>query len=45
MSHDSALVKESYLGFIISFHTRLAINIMHSRGAYLRGRIFEGALM
>ena len=44
MSHDSALIKESYLGFIICFYTRLAINIMHSRGAYLRERIFEGRL-
>ena len=38
MSYDSALIKESYLGFIICFYTRLAINIMHSRGAYLSGR-------
>ena len=45
MSHDSALVKESYLGFIICFYTRLAINIVHSRRANFRGRIFEGALM
>ena len=45
MSDDSALIKESYLGFIICFYTRLAINIVHSRGAHFRGRIFEGALM
>ena len=49
MSYDSALIKESYLGFIICFYTRLAINIVHSRGhilggAYSRGRLSNRAL-
>ena len=46
MSYDSALIKESYLGFIICFYTRLAINIVVHilGGAYSRGRLCNRAL-